>query len=49
VARAISEAIAAVPSAGARGPADVLIYFDDLPVGELYVDGMQLARPGGET
>jgi phenylpyruvate tautomerase PptA (4-oxalocrotonate tautomerase family) len=49
VARAIADAMSSVPSAGASTPSDVLVYFDDLPVGDLYVDGSQLARrKGGE-
>jgi phenylpyruvate tautomerase PptA (4-oxalocrotonate tautomerase family) len=42
VARAISEAVAGVADA-APTAGDVLVYFDDLPLGDLYVGGVQFA------
>ena len=44
-ARAIAQALAAATGAS---PADVLVYFDDLPAGELYVDKVPFGRKDGE-
>ena len=46
VASAVAEAVANVPGAAPTAD-DVLVYFDDLPVGDLYVDGVQFS--GGDT
>jgi phenylpyruvate tautomerase PptA (4-oxalocrotonate tautomerase family) len=48
VARAIAAALASVPSAGVQSTDDVLVYFDDLEVGALYVNGAPLV-PRPET
>jgi phenylpyruvate tautomerase PptA (4-oxalocrotonate tautomerase family) len=39
VASAIAEAVSGVPGAGAPTPEQVIVYFDVLAAGELYVDG----------
>lgn len=44
VARVIADAVHSIASAAVASPGEVLVYFDDLPAGELYVDGHQIAR-----
>ena len=49
VAAEIARAIVAVPESQVFYPEHVLVYFDELSAGDLYVDGKQYHREGDDA